>query len=421
MLNKKIIISCTANLLIAFVYLLAANSSYGQVPGCKDPLANNYNPAATINDGSCTYNITNYTPPLKVNPISDTLIESSGLQMAGNYLWSFNDGGGAAAIYRIDTITNKLLQIVNLSGAQNIDWEDIAFDGTFFYIGDFGNNADGARADLKIYKFPLSAVPPDYAGNPVTSIPAGQIAIINFSYSDQPQPPLPTTINYTKFDCEAMIVDGGKIHLFTKNWIDISTTHYEINSLSAGTYVAAPLETLMTNYLVTAADKANGQNLVALLGYQSIGLGNHFMHLLTGFKEGKYFNGNKRRIDLPNVFKIGQAEGICFRTSTYGYISNERFVPLSINQKLHSFNISNFISDVGSTYIFNGNGNWDVASNWSNNLIPPAAISANSEIIIDPVSGGTCVLNIPYTVSAGTKITVNAAKAFVIQGNLLMK
>lgn len=410
----------TAYLLIGLIILLITNTSYGQVYGCKDPLASNYNPLATVNDGSCNYATTFYTPPIKVDPISEVLTETSGLQMAGNYLWSFNDGGGAAAIYRIDTLTNALLQTVNLSGATNIDWEDIAFDGINLYVGDFGNNANGARTDLKIYKFPLSAIP-DYTTNPVVTIPVGQILIINFSYSDQPQPLQPTTNNNTKYDCEAMIVDGGKIHLFTKDWIGLTSTHYEINGISPGTYVALPLETLTTNYLVTAADKPPGQNIVALMGYQKNGFYFHFMHLLSSYSGGKYFNGNKRRIDLPNVLEMGQAEGISFRTGTYGYVSNERVVSLSFSQKLRSFDISSFVSNITRNYIFNGKGNWDDPVNWSFNLVPPATIGIGSEIIIDPAPGGQCILNIPYTLSAGARLSVNAAKTFVVQGNLIVQ
>jgi hypothetical protein len=318
------------------------------VYGCKDPYANNYNPSATVNDGSCTYNATSYTPPVRADSISKTLIESSGLQWAGNSLWSFNDGGGAAAIYRIDTLTDALLQTVNLEGASNVDWEDIAFDGTNFYVGDFGNNATGARKDLKIYKFPLSAIP-DYITNPTVTIPATQIKVINFIYSDQPLPIVDSPANRTRYDCEAMIVDGGKIHLFTKNWVDTTSTHYVIADTAAGTYTALPLETLATKYLVTGADKVPGQNVVALLGYVNYGFGNHFMHLLSDYTAGLYFNGNKRRIDLPDASVMGQAEGITFRNATYGYISNEYFTRgsapfiVTVKQKLRSFNTNNFV------------------------------------------------------------------------------
>lgn len=394
----------------------------GQTQGCTDSLANNYNGAATVNNGSCLYNATPYTPPVKVDPLSDTLVETSGLQWAGGYLWSFNDGGGAAAIYRIDTITNTILQRVYLQGATNVDWEDIAFDGTYFYIGDFGNNADGARTDLKIYKFPLSAIPA-FATNPMVQVPATQIETIGFTYSNQPQPPQPVAANSTSFDCEAMLIDGGKIHLFSKDWVTLNTIHYLINGLQGGTYIATPVDTLATNYLVTAADKAPGRNEVALLGYQNTGSALHFMHLLSGYSGGKYFNGNKRRLDLPDVLTMGQAEGLTFLTDGYGYISNEKFVRMvgpftvTIPQRLRSFDVSLYLS--GRTYTFTGNGAWTNAANWSGNVVPPASLPAESRIVINPVSGGNCVLNVPYTVPVGVLLSVAPGKQFVVQGNLI--
>ena len=336
--------ACSVLFLLLLVHVIPVQA---QVAGCKDPTASNYNASATVNDGSCTYSTTAYTPPVRVDPISNALAEGSGLQMAGNFLWSFNDGGGAAAIYRIDTLTNAILQTVNLEGATNVDWEDIAFDGTSFYIGDFGNNTSGDRTDLKIYKFPLSAVP-DYTANATVTIPSGKIDVLRFTYSDQ-VPVAASAPNNTRFDCEAMLVDEGKIHLFTKNWVEVSTTHYAINGTSAGTYVAAPVETLSTGYLVTAADKAPGTSAVVLIGYQASGTGNHFMHLLSDFSGGLYFNGNKRLINLPTAAEMGQVEGITFRNSSYGYISNEYFTrtvlgfTLTVAQKLRSFDLNSFL------------------------------------------------------------------------------
>jgi len=405
------------------VIVFAHVPGQAQVYGCTDPLANNYNKLATINNGSCTYNVTSYTPPVKVDPISDTLIESSGLQMAGNFLWSFNDGGGKAAIYRIDTLTKKVLQSVYLQGATNVDWEDIAFDGANFYIGDFGNNANGARTDLKIYKFPFASIP-SYISNPVTTIPSNKIEVIRFSYSNQPQPPQPTTANNTAYDCEAMLIDSGKIHLFTKNWLALNTTHYIINSLSAGTYKAMPVDTLATNFLVTAADKAPNQKLVVLLGYQVTGVGNHFMYLLSNYTGTKYFSGNKRRLDLPNAAIMGQAEGISFRTDTYGYISNERFsrkigtFNLTVAQKLRSFNIGNYVSQPVISYTFTGNGNWELATNWADNNIPASPLKSGNQVIINPVDGGKCILNSDYIIETGASIIVNQGKQFVINRKL---
>lgn len=410
---------------IVFFFLNLHNIS-AQVTGCTDPLSSNYNPLATVNDGSCNYAATTYSPPLKADPIADSVPESSGLQMAGGYLWTFNDRGGTATLYRIDTLTKTLLQRVILEGATDVDWEDITFDGAYLYIGDFGNNFNGARTDLKIYKFPLSTIP-GYITDPVAIIPAANIDVINFTYYDQPQPPVAVPLNTAKFDCEAMIVDNGKIHLFSKNWVDINSTHYVINSTNAGTYIAMPMETYATNYLVSAADKVAGQNIVVLLGYQATGTGNHFMHILSDYKADSFFTGNKRRIDLPDATQMGQAEGISFREGKYGYISNEKFVKtvgsftFVYPQKLHSFDISSFVNNYFTTYTFNGSGNWSDGNNWKYNLVPPLALAAGNEIIIDPINGGTCTLDIPYTLPAGARLTVNAGKQFLVQGNLIIQ
>lgn len=398
-----------------------SNQATAQVAGCTDPLANNFKAAATVNDGSCTYNTTNYSPPVKVNPLNDTLRETSGLQIANNGLWTFNDSGGDAAIYKIDTLSNTILQRVYLTGATNKDWEDIAFDGTYFYIGDFGNNNNGARTDLKIYKFPISSIPP-HANNPVVNIPANQIEIISFLYADQPQPPVVTSSNNTKFDCEAMVVDNGQIHLFTKDWINLTTTHYIINSVAAGNYILSPKETLATNYLVTAADKPIGQELISLLGYQKSGFANHFIYLLSNYSDGFYFNGNKRKINLPDVTVMGQAEGIAFRDDSTGYISNERFIinayNININPMLKAFNIGPYVSTFINNFIFTGNGNWSDVSNWKNNNPPPAVLPANTAIIINPIVEGECILDIAYSITSGKKITILAGKKFLVQGNL---
>ncbi len=86
---------------------------------------------------------------------------------------------------------------------------------------------------------------------------------------------------------------------------------------------------------------------------------------------------------------------------------------------------ANAVYRIGSNgpigYTFTGNGNWDVAANWSNNAIPPATLPAGAEIIIDPISNGECVLNIPQTVLAGAKVTVQPNKKFTINGNLTIQ
>lgn len=72
-------------------------------------------------------------------------------------------------------------------------------------------------------------------------------------------------------------------------------------------------------------------------------------------------------------------------------------------------------------YTFIGTGNWNVASNWLNNAVPPSPLPAGSEIIIDPAVSTESVLNIPMTIQAGGKLTVVAGKKLVVNGNLLIQ
>lgn len=68
-------------------------------------------------------------------------------------------------------------------------------------------------------------------------------------------------------------------------------------------------------------------------------------------------------------------------------------------------------------YEFIGVGNWDIPSNWKNNVIPPSPLPANYEIIINP-SGINCILNVPQILSPGSKLTIINGKTFVIPGDI---
>ena len=69
------------------------------------------------------------------------------------------------------------------------------------------------------------------------------------------------------------------------------------------------------------------------------------------------------------------------------------------------------------TYNFTGNGNWNEPSNWTNNLVPPAILSGNALIIIDPVVNGECVLNTSQKLVNGAILKVMENKKFRIEGS----
>jgi uncharacterized repeat protein (TIGR03803 family) len=77
------------------------------------------------------------------------------------------------------------------------------------------------------------------------------------------------------------------------------------------------------------------------------------------------------------------------------------------------------------SYIFNGNGNWSNAANWQGGNKPPLILLNGSEIIIDPIINGECVLDIPpaqiQEIKQGAKITVMAGKKLRLQNGLIIQ
>lgn len=69
-------------------------------------------------------------------------------------------------------------------------------------------------------------------------------------------------------------------------------------------------------------------------------------------------------------------------------------------------------------YRFTGNGNWNLGANWSEGIIPPSTLPNGDMILIDPLPGGECVLNVSQTVSSAGSIIVVTGKQFRIPGNL---
>lgn len=321
--------------------ILTTNILMAQVSGCTDPQANNYNSLATINDGSCTYNTTTYSLTNMQN-LPAQLEEISGMVFYKGKIYAHQDSSGTTAIYEIDLANGNITKTINLLGVTNIDWEDMTQDDTYFYIADVGNNNSGNRTDLKIYKFAKCLITSDT----IINIQNSDIEIIEFSYEDQTDF-TPKANNSTSFDCEAVAYNRGKLHLFTKNWVGTSTSHYTL-PITPGTYSAEKTEEYNTGaFKITAAD-FGAYDFLMLIGYETTGTFNSALFLNFGFNstDDMYLNsGSVRRLDLGSVLDNGQLEGICFENAISGYASNEVLNPNLVNQSIYKFNISNFIKD----------------------------------------------------------------------------
>jgi hypothetical protein len=176
--------------------------------------------------------------------------ETSGLLFLDGKIITNNDGGDAANLYEIDSLTGNLLRTININNATNVDWEDLADDETYIYIGDFGNN-NGTRTDLKIYKILKS----DFKNNTQVSS-----EIISFSYEDQTNFNSSNTHN---FDAEAFVIYEDSILIFTKNRGDFKTNVYKIPK-TIGNHTAVKVSSANVDGLITGATY-NGNFL--LCGY----------------------------------------------------------------------------------------------------------------------------------------------------------
>lgn len=237
--------------------------------------------------------------------------ETSGLVFYGDKLITHNDSGNEPLLFEIDTTTRQLIRTINILNAVNTDWEDIAQDNTYFYIGDFGNN-NGNRQDLGVYRINKS----DYDSE-------GQVTAdrISFSYEDQTDFSVGQNSDW---DAEALIVYGDSLVIFTKQWQSRATVAYSIPRVP-GSYVARRMGEYDVNGLVTGATYNTEGEEIFLCGYsQAL---QPFVLRLSEFPAASLFDGIVEKTSLDVGF--AQVEGITHVSIGTYLFSSERFVNTS--------------------------------------------------------------------------------------------
>lgn len=242
----------------------------------------------------------------RVNYLDDQIKETSGLNFFNGKLYTFNDSGNAPELFEIDKTSGRIINVLKVN-AENKDWEALTNDGSYFYIGDFGNNA-GTRKDLKIYKIPFQN----------DSLKNDSLRTLSFNYPEQTDF---TSKNMdTDFDAESMIYLNGKLHLFTKEWALKSTTHYIIDPEASENQKAERIEAFKTNFVVT--DASYFDKKLYLIGYTK--KTEVFLDIFDETEPGIFFKRSPKHYYLGSALSIGQIEGIAANEEGI-YISGEKF------------------------------------------------------------------------------------------------
>ncbi len=310
-------------------FLLCITSTYSQISGCTDALAKNFNPDATINDGSCIYASAKIKPETS-RKLSDSLVETSGLTAFDHLLWTHNDDHDTT-IYGLDS-NGKIQKKIKLENVTNTDWEDISQDSSYIYIGDFGNNYQGNRTDLHILRIEKKSF---LLNKPI-------IDTISFSYSNQTDFSIQKE-NTTDFDCEAFVVSQDSIYLFTKQWSQKKSSIYVLPKIP-GNHIAQLKETLNVDGLITGATLSSFGKGIVLCGYSE--MLQPFLYLLNDYKNNKFSTGNQRKIKLSLAFH--QIEGIATEDDKLFYLTNESFIRkpfVNVPQQMHTVDLSSYLKN----------------------------------------------------------------------------
>tara|TARA_B100000508_G_scaffold141097_1_gene146986 strand:+ start:79545 stop:80369 length:825 start_codon:yes stop_codon:yes gene_type:complete len=136
--------------------------------------------------------------------LSSDLAETSALILIGDEFYTINDSGNKPVIYLFDK-KGQIIHECIVGNAENYDWEALAYDGQYIYIGDIGNN-NNDRKNLKIYR-----VNKDSVRN------SDRVLAESMSFNYEGQNAFPPEKQHLYFDAESLVCNNDSLFIFTKN------------------------------------------------------------------------------------------------------------------------------------------------------------------------------------------------------------
>lgn len=173
--------------------------------------------------------------------------ELSGLALSRTQprvLWTHNDSGDAARLLAV-TRAGTLLADVTVTGAENVDWEDVAIAGSTLFVADIGDNL-ARRPSVAVYRVAEPRVPA------TTTAPATRLSL---RYPDGPR------------DAEALLADpsSGALVIVSKSFDGVAGIY--VSRRGATTLHRAGAISLGTGEAVTAASLSEDGRTIVLRTY----------------------------------------------------------------------------------------------------------------------------------------------------------
>lgn len=239
------------------------------------------------------------------------LDEVSGIELfpGDDIVWAIEDSGNKNIVYGL-SLKGEIIHELQLKGAENKDWEDIASDTQGnLYVGDFGNNSN-KRKDLVLYKINRE------------NVKDGEISeFVKTTFYFPEQHEFPPKKSERFYDVEAFVVHNGSFYLFTKNRsakFDGTFMVYKV-PCKEGDYAAQLLATLKScsvysKCAVTGADISPDGKTIVLLSSDKV-------WQLTDFENDSFKQENLKMFELGHN---SQKEGICFKDDATLLLADER-------------------------------------------------------------------------------------------------
>jgi len=226
--------------------------------------------------------------------VTTQLDEASAIETItnSNLLWTIEDAGNKNHLYGLNT-KGQIIKDVIINNATNVDWEDLTSDTLEnIYIGDFGDNHK-KRINYTIYK-----VSHPEKTETITA------ETINFT--------LPKEIKPKNF--EAFFIYNDNFYIFSKE--DKKSIMIKVPN-SIGNHIAEVVSKFNLegkHNKITSADISDDGKTVILLNHDKI-------WVLSNYKNDGFLDG---KITMIKLNHDSQKEGVCFKSKTSIYITDER-------------------------------------------------------------------------------------------------